>query len=270
MGADVILTKLDWKHCLEMRILIAKDGLRTADFGVNKTLIAGQQLLGIDYVATSQNFIDKSHLDPKSKSFTDQANAINIEAVKEGRDLFEWFLSTVFDLDKTPVEKWAWEEAIENAVQRVKHDSYHVVIGGADKKSMELIDGLPEEARKPASDVFISGFRFLIYFLSLISDQMDEVLKGLYEFLLGIWDRLDRARKAVQQAAESVIQKRISGIYVLSGQAKGNSQTTLHESHTPEEEVDSQGSEARVKLRIELGSAEGKLGRGKQGLRTTI
>lgn len=210
MGGDIVPVKPDWKHRLD------------------DTLIAEQELLGIDHLDSN-----KSRLDSNIKNFTDQIKAVSIEAVEQGRDLFEGFLATVSNLEKTPIKQWDWEVAIEAAVQKLKRDFYLVVIGEMEVRLWKVVEGLPEEERGPAYDLDRITSGFVIYFLFAAKDQTDEIVKGLYEFLLGIWDRIGRVRKDVQQLADGATQ-RINRVHLLSEQAT-DSQTALQKSHILDE-----------------------------------
>lgn len=160
MGVDIIPIEHGWEALLDKYMILAKHSFATNDFGIVHTIIAEEQLSGIDHLATFHNHIDKNHLDPKLKDVAEELHVINAKTVQYAKDRYEDFHNTVANLKEdlgSKTDKPTWQEQIDDAEELTKQASVNA-LDDAINAAKEVIGRLPEKAHKSALDVFVSGF----------------------------------------------------------------------------------------------------------------
>lgn len=134
-----------WEARLDKYAILVKSGFATNDFGIVDSIIAGEQLSGIDHLATSHDLIDKAQIDPELKEASDKLKAINVEAVTEGKYVYQEFNNTVAELKDTTPDKPAWQKKIDDAGE----DAKKLKDATSDKPEWEkMIDEAGENAKK--------------------------------------------------------------------------------------------------------------------------
>lgn len=109
-----------WEARLDKYAILVKSGFATNEFGIVDSIIAGEQLSGIDHLATSHDLIDKAQIDPELKEASDKLKAINVEAVTGGKYVYQEFNNTVAELKDTTSDKPAWQKRIDEAGENAK------------------------------------------------------------------------------------------------------------------------------------------------------
>lgn len=134
-----------WEARLDKYVILVKSGFATNEFGIVDSIIAGEQLSGIDHLATSHDLIDKAQIDPELKEASDKLKAINVESVTEGKDVYQEFNNTVAELKDTTPDKPAWQKKIDDAGE----DAKKLKDATSDKPAWEKkIDEAGENAKK--------------------------------------------------------------------------------------------------------------------------
>lgn len=204
MSFDFTPVYLDWEKLLDKHVVIVKSALTTNDFGAVDGFIVDEKTSRIDHTATFKRFIESDNLDPNLTDTTDKLEGLNEQAVEDGRSAYDDFSSTVAGLKDTPPDGTQWRIDIDNAATKAK-EAAKKTIDDAAADAKAVINGLPESARAPAANVFTSGLNAVANFFSHVWSQIKVIAESLYQFLVGIWDKIKVALDTVQSAATTAI-----------------------------------------------------------------
>lgn len=210
MGVQVAPVLIPWDVHLAKHILLLKNSFTTNEFVTFNEISAQLVDPKIDYTATFKKLIDALHLDPKYKTTTDELNQINKQTVTEGKDYYKEFSDTVEGLKDTEPNKPKWELEIDRTAEETKRKS-NAAIDRARDAAKAVINKLPEPAREAATNVFLSGFQAVAQFFENVWAQIKAVAESVYQFILGVWNKIKTAWNTVVSAAE-LAWKLIGGI----------------------------------------------------------
>lgn len=204
MGIEITPIPAYWDVQLDQNVLLLKHSFAVNNFGIWNDVSALDLNLGIDRTASFNNLIDSLHLDPKYKDAGDELKKINSDTVQAGQDQYKEFSSAVENLKNKTPDKAQWELDIDLAATETKKKS-NQAIDDAAAGAKEVISKLPSEARQTAADGFLAGYRAVARFFQNVWTQIKVLAESVYQFLLGVWDKITSAWNTVTDAAKAAV-----------------------------------------------------------------
>lgn len=232
MAAEIIPIKHNWETRLDKNTILVKHGLETNGLGIVQAIIAGEQLSGIDHLATFHNHIDKLQLDPKFHSVPDELAKINTQAVQAVLNTYENFHNTVEKLTNNPGQTpyaASWENEIINVAEKAKK-AVTGILDNAVNAAKATIRIVSHGAQEAAANVFGSGSIGLHLFLGKVWTQVRDVVQNPVATVAKGWNHVKSAAQAAANWFKGIFYHSATLSATISGHDEGAQSASLGQS----------------------------------------